>query len=482
MTATQAHLRAVSKFSFGAATHRVKSYKCAATLERTGPGHDVFRKYIYTIETELQGSDLTDLKAQLDTARSGMIASGSDFKLYRQSQIVHQHDAAECHFGPVATLSLNGSEQSGSLESVTITVECLVPISTAGGLIDATYEEASIVDDEGDTTSIVRTGKVITTAAQSAKAYIEANVPTQPAGYDRTLDIRTDDSDSLATYTLTDIKTDRRNTSATVRDHKYTKTTTVKSGVLETIVHTGTVRMVEGNSARTFIEANLPATTSGYGRDYSISNSDDDRDGSYTVTDTRASWSSIPGIESAQLEESETTDANGRIVLGRTGYFVGSDASNQVDAVRTALSGLGVIVSQEVRTDIYDDGKISFRFVALNTADASGITSWTEAVRKSGGGRSRRVLLYPDRNPFIFNAEIQPVVIEITGRATSITGAYVAPPAAPSGLGDYQSGETEYATNRLNDIEFETVWRLVFVCPPGTTIPAPRAKVIAFLP
>ncbi len=482
MSVTQLQLRGVARFSFGVITHRIKSYRCAVSLDRTGVGHDVFRKFTYTIETELEGSDLADLKTQLDTAKASLVTSGSDFKIYRAGTIVHQHDAADCHFGPVATITANGTEQAGSRESITLTVECLVPVSAAGGLIDETYEESTIVDDEGDVTSTVRTGKVITTSATSAKGYIEANVPAQPAGYDRTLDIRTDDTDSSATYTLTDAKTDRRNYDANVRDHKYTRTRNWQGSVLESITYSGSVRMVEGQSAGAFIEANLPAATSGFGRSYSITNSDDDRDGSYTVTDTKASWAGLPGIDEAQLEESESEDANGRRIIGRSGFFVGSDAVAQVEAIRVALAVLGVIVSREVRIDIYGDGKITFRFTALGTTDGSGITAWTEAVRKSGGGRQRRVLLYPDRNPFIFNGESQPDVIEVAGRAVSITGAYVAPPAAPSGLEDYQSGQTDYATSRLSDKEFETAWRMIFICPPGTSVPKPRSKVVAFLP
>lgn len=482
MSATQAQLQEVSKFTFGAATHRVKSYKCASALERTGVGHNAFRKFTYTIETELEGASLANLKAQLDTAKAGLVTSGSDFKLYREGTIVHQHDAAACHFGPVATIALNGAEQAGVFESVTVIVECLVPVSTAGGLIDDTYEEATTIDDESNLAATVRTGKVITTSAQSAKAYIQASIPAQPAGYDRQLEIRTDDTDSSATYTLSDRKTDRRNYDANVRDYKWTRTRSWKGSVLESIVYSASVRMAAGQSAGAFLEANLPAATGGYGRQYSITNSDDDRDGSYTVTDTKATWSGLPGIDEAQLEESENEDANGRITLGRSGFYVGSDAQAQVDAVKAALAAQGVIVSREVRIDIYGDGKISFRFSALKTADGSGITSWVEAVRRSGGGRQRRVITYPDRDPFIFYGESQPVVIEIAGRAVSITGAYVAPPAAPASIAAYQSGDSEYATNRVNDKEFETLWRLTFICPPGTSAPAPRSKVAEFLP
>jgi len=482
---SQNQLRMVMKFTLGAATHRVEKYTCASSLERTGPGHNVFRRFIYTIETELEGTSLANLKAQLDTAKSGLIASGSNFKLYRAGTVVHQHDAADCHFGPVATLSVNGNQQSGTapaFETITVTVECLVPVSTAGGLIDETFEESTTVDDEGDVVSTVRSGKVITTSAASANAYIEANVPAQPAGYDRTLDISTDDTDSSATYKLTDEKTQRRNYDANVRDHKHTRTRSWQGAALESIVWSGSVRMAAGQSAAAYIEANLPATTVGYGRVYSIANSDDDRDGSYTVTDTRSSWSGLPGVDDAQLEESESEDANGRLILGRSGFFVGSGAAAQVEAVRAALAVVGVIVSRDVRIDIYGDGKIAFRFTALSTAEASGITSWSEAVRKSGGGRQRRVLLYPDRNPFIFYGETQPDIIEITGQAMSITGAYVAPPAAPTSLAAFQSGETEYSTTRVNDKEFETSWRMGFIAPPGTAVPAPRSKVVAFLP
>jgi len=480
LTVTQAQLQTVMKFTFGSATHRIITYRCASTLERTGVGHDVWRRFTYSIDTELEGSDLANLKTLIDAAKSELINSGSDFKIYRDAQIIHQHDANGCHFGPVARIDTQAG--AGSLEAITLTVECLVPVSTVGGLIDETYEESTVVDDEGQTTSIVRSGTVLTTAAQSAAAWINANLPAQPVGYDRTLDIKTDDTDTSAAYTLTDAKTQRRNYDANVRDHKWSKTTTIKSGVLETIAWSGTVRMAPGQSARTYIEANLPATTGGYARDYSINNSDDDRDGTYRVTDTRVTWSGLPNIQDAQLEEGESTDANGRITLTRSGFFVGADAATQMASVLAVLALDGVVISRDVRTDIYGDGRISFRFTALATSDASGITSWSEAVRKSGGGRSRRVLLYPDRDPFIFNAETGPRVFEISGRAVSITGSYVAPPGVPIGLEDHQSGETEYATSRINDIELETAWRMLFICPPGTAIPQPRSKIVAFLP
>ncbi len=479
MTVTQAQLQGVCKFTFGAATHRVEKYTCAATLERTGVGHNAFRRFIYTIEAEIEGSSLSNLKTLLDSAKSGLINSGSDFAIFRAGTKVHEHLAADCHFGPVATLSVNGNQQSGTFETITITVECLVPVSTAGGLIDHVFNVRTVVDDEGNVASIVQTGTVTTTAAQSATDWINANVPAQPAGYDRTLDIQADDTDSSATYTLTDAKTDRRHYDANVRDHKFSRTRTWQDGLLQTIAYSGTVRMVEGQSAAAFIEANLPATTPGYARSYSISNSDDDRDGTYSVTDTRATWSAIPGIDKAQLEASRSVDTQGRVTLERRGYFIGNNAQTQVDAVRSALAALGAIIFEEVRQDIYNDQRWSFRFTALTTNHGdppSGIIHWREVVRRSGGGRPRLVSVYPDRYPFIYLGAPGPVVITVSGQAVTVTGAYADPPDAPSSIETYQSGDPDVSRNRLSEIERETTWSMTFICPPGTVAPEPRGR------
>ncbi len=486
MTATQAQLQGVCKFTFGAATHRVERYTCAATLERTGVGHNAFRRFVYTIETEIEGSTLSNLKTQLDSAKSGLINSGSDFTIERAGQIVHQHDAADCHFGPVATLSVNGNQQSGTFETITITVECLVPVSTSGGLIDHFFNLRMVRDDEANIASFVQTGTVTTTAAASAVDWINANVPAQPAGYDRTLDIQSDDTDSSATYTLTDAQTDRRNYDANVRDHKYSRTRTWQDGLLQTIAYSGTVRMAEGQSAAAFIEANLPAQTTGYARSYSISNSDDDRDGSYSVTDTRATWSAIPGIDKAQLEASRSVDTQQRVTLERRGYFIGDEAETQVDAVRSTLAALGAIVFEEVRQDIYNDQRWSFRFTALTTDDGdpngeppvlpSGIVHWREVVRRGGGGRPRLVSVYPDRYPFIYRGAPGPVVITVSGQAVTVTGAYANAPAAPESIAAFQSGQTEESRNRLSEIERETTWSMTFICPPGTIAPEPRGR------
>ncbi len=486
MTVTQAQLQSVMKFTFGGVTHKVESYRCDSALERTGPGHDVFRRYTYTINTELEGTDLANLKTQLDAARTSLMTSGSNFKLYRAGSIVHQHDAADCHFGPTIRFDMNGNQQSKFFETITVTVECLVPVSTAGGLIDHLYSELSTVDDEADTINIVRTGRVTTTVAQSAAAWINANLTAQPAGYDRTVDITTDDTDSEATYTVRDAQTQRRNFDANVRDHKYTKTTTTKSGVLETIAYSGTVRMVEGQSARAFIEANLPAATSGYARDFTVANSDDDRDGTYSVTDTRASWSTIPGIENAQLEESRSVDSQQRVLLERRGFFIGDNAVDEIAAVRTALAAIGTIMSEEIRQDRYKDKRYSFRFIALASDDAdpttdpptpaSGIVFWQETVRRSGGNRARLVSVYPDRDPFIYFGAPQPVVIIISGRLVTVGGAFYDMPAAPASIAAYQSSQTDEVRNRISDHELETAWSMTFVCPPGTLAPTPRDR------
>ncbi len=486
MTVTQAQLQSVMKLTFGGVTHRIERYTCTSALERTGPGHDVFRRFTYTIDCELEGADLANLRTQIDAARTSLMTSGADFKIYRAGSVIHQHDAADCHFGPTIRFDVNGNQQSGFFETITISVECLVPVAITAGVIDHTWREATSVDDEAETTSTVRTGSIVTEDGESAKGAIEDSLPAQPGGYDRQVDISTDDTDTSATYTLTDRLSDRRNTSATVRDHKYTKTTTTKSGVLETIVHNGTVRMVEGESARAFVEANLPAVTSGYARDYSVSNSDDDRDGSYSVTDTRASWSTIPGIEQAQLEESRSVDAQLRVVLERRGFFIGENAVQEIAAVRAALAALGTITFEEIRQDRYKDQRYSFRFTALSSDDAdpnadppvlqSGIVFWQEIVRRSGGARSRLISIYPDRDPFIYFGAPQPVVITLTGRLVSVSGAYYAAPAAPDSIADYQSGQTDEVRNRISERELETTWSMTFICPPGTTAPLPRSR------
>lgn len=484
MTVTQAQLQTVMHFTLGAQTHRVKSYTASTTLERTGIGHDTYRRFTYSIDTELEGSSLSNLKAQLDSAKSGMIGSGSDFALFRSGTKVHEHLAVDCHFGPVASINIDGVEQSGLIESIVVTVECLVPVNVSSGVIDHAWTEQTVVDDEAQTTSIVRTGTLISVSGTSAKVKIEEAVPAQPAGYDRTIDIRTDDTDTSATYTLTDSRTDRRNYDVNVRDHKWTKTTLVRQGVLEEITHTGTVRMAEGQSARAFIEANLPAGVGGFAREYRIDSSDDDRGGSYSVTDRESQWSGLPGVEDARLEETRAVDMQGMVVLTRSGHFTGPGAMTQINEVKEILATLGRVVSSELRQDRYADQRISFRFTALTTEhpnpqnpeQPSGVTFWQEVVRTSGGGAARRVSLYPDRNPFIYFGEPQPVLIEISGRAVTIASDYEAAPGAPASLLAFQHQSPEITKNRPNEIERETTWRMTFICPPGTVAPAPRGR------
>lgn len=570
MSPNQAQLRNVSRFTFGSAEHRIISYSVSTRLERRGANHNVFRGYVFTIRTEVEGSSLADLRGKLDTLQTQLIAAGSDFRLYREDQAVYELLASNCHHGPVASINPDGREQHGFIESFNVTVEALVPVSVVDGLIAHHYNERTRSDEDG-ISETVRTGQVTTASGTSAEAWINANLPAQPPDTLRTIEIDTDDSDTEATYTMTDARSDRRNSSATVRNHTWTETTVSRFGVQESRVRAGQVQMVPGqsalafinanlpatiagfdretqidvrdddetgsyrvsdvkstrrntsaqvhdhqfthstleidgdlteeswngrvemeagNGARAFIEANLPVGSSGVKREVRIDTADDDLSGTYSVRDTPVEWGGVPGIENASQTNEVEEDEQGRLRLTRSGFFVGDNAQQEVDAVRAALAVLGRIVSETLTYDIYGDQRISFRFTAISTADSKGIVFWQEAVSKRGGSKTRITSTYPDRPPFSYFAETTPIVVEMTGRAVahrnSSADRYVAPPLPPTdpiNFADYQSGETDFETVRIDKHHCQTTWRMVFVdLPPGTPIPKPRAPIAKFLP
>lgn len=570
MAPTQAQLRSVNKLTFGAATHRVLGYTMNSRLERRGANHDVFRAYDFAVRTEVEGTNLSNLKSQIDDLRSQCITSAQDFRLYREDQIVYELLAAACHHGPVASIAPDGREQYGLLETLTLNVQALVPVSITAGLIDHNYTERIKTDEDG-TAETVRSGQVTTAAGTSARTWIEANLPAQPGGYLRTLDISADDTDTEVTYTLTDTRSDRRNGSGTVRNHTWTETTVstfgeqvsrVRSGQVEMVpgnsalafinanlpatiagfdreiqidvadddesgtyrvsdvettrrntsatVHdhqytysrttavgkvteeswSGTVTMEDGNSARTFIEANLPAQTEGTRREVRIDTADDDLTGSYSVRDVPSEWSTIPNIENASQSNQVETDEQGRLRYVRSGYFVGANAQVEVDAVRAALAVIARIVSQSLTYDIYGDKRITFQFTALNTSDGTGIVSWQESVSKRGGKKRRVASIYPDLEPFYFFAETQPIIVDIIGRAVALRDTnggdrYVRPPAPPAEGGidyaDWQDGDTEQELVRIDAHHCQTTWRMSFLIPVGTPIPKPRAPIAQFI-
>lgn len=481
---TQAELRNVMRFSFGSANHRVLSYTVRSELIREGVGHNVFRRHTYSIKTELQGTDLANLKTQLDLLKTHLLTPGSDFSLYRESQVVYTHAASSCHFGPVGRITANGVYQTGTFETVDVEIIAEVPVSISGGLIDHNYTERSTVDNNGDTIATVRTGKVTTESGSSAKTWLTSNLPAQPAGFDRRIELTTDDTDTSLTYTLTDSETTRRNTSGTVEDHKYTYAEMFDRDNLIQMTWRGNVVMVDGESARTFIEANLPATTSGFVRTHRIDTADDDLTGTYEVTDTLKEGTSWPpGIDRTELKESVAIDAQHRRVTTKSGFFIGSNAATEVADVKATITHL---ISEEITTDIYDDGRITFRFVGVDSDDASDIVQYAETITRSGSGRSVRVSSYPDRAPFIWNGAQQAMTVVISGRAVSVKKdmggpQYVQPPTppvigGPLDFADYQVGADDVGFVQLSDHEFETTWRQTFILPPGTLIPKPRDK------
>lgn len=569
MSPTQTQLRNVARFTFGSANHRVISYTASTRLERRGANHDVFRGWTFTIRTEIEGADLADLKTKADNLASQLIASGSNFRLERGGTVIYELLAANCHHGPVASINPDGREQHGFIETVTVTIEALVPVSVVGGLIDHFYTERTKSDEDG-LAETVRSGQVTTASGTSAEAWINANLPGQPADTLRTIEINTDDSDTEATYTLTDARSDRRNSSGTVRSHTWTETTVSRFGVQQSRVRAGQVQMVPGQSALAFINANLPGTIAGFDREtqidvrdddetgsYRVSDlkstrrntsaqvhdhqfthstlkvdgdlteeswngrvemetgesartfieanlpiggasvkrevridtADDDLTGTYSVRDTPVEWGGVPGIENASQTNEEEKDEQGRIRLTRSGFFAGENALQEVDAVRAALATLGRIISESLTYDIYGDKRISFRFTAIDTADSTGIAFWQEAVTKRGGKKTRVASVYPDREPFFYFAETTPIVVELTGRAVALRNSsadrYVAPPLPPDqpvNYADLQSGETEFETVRLDRHHCQTTWRMTFLVPVGTPIPKPRAPIANFLP
>lgn len=571
MSPTQAQLRNVSRFTFGSAEHRVISYSVSTRLERRGANHNVFRGYVFTIRTEVEGSSLADLRGKLDTLQTQLIAAGSDFRIYREDQIVYELIALNCHHGPVASINPDGREQHGFIESFNVTVEALVPVSVVSGLIAHHYSERIKTDEDG-VAETVRSGQVTTASGTSAEGWINANLPSQPPDTLRTVEIDTDDSDTEATYTLTDARSDRRNSSATVRNHTWTETTVSRFGVQESRVRAGQVQMVPGqsalafinanlpatiagfdreaqidvrdddetgsyrvsdakstrrntsaqvhdhqfthstlkvdgelteeswngrvemeagNGARAFIEANLPVGSSGVKREVRIDTADDDLSGTYSVRDTPVEWGGVPGIENASQTNEEELDEQRRIRLTRSGFFIGDNAQQEVEAVRAALAVLGRIVSENLTYDIYGDKRITFRFTAIKTADGKGIVYWQEEVTKRGGKKTRVASLYPDREPFFYFAETTPIVVEITGRAVALRDLdgkrrYVRPPLPPAdqGLGinyaDFQSGDTEFERVRIDDHHCQTTWRMLFLIPLGTPLPFPREPIAQF--
>ncbi len=571
MSPTQAQLRNISRFTFGSAEHRVISYSVSTRLERRGANHDVFRGYTITIRTEVEGSTLTDLRNKIDNLRTQLIAAGSDFRLYREDQVVYELLAAGCHHGPVASINPDGREQHGFLESLTVTIEALVPVSVVGGLIAHNYTERQKTDEDG-VAETVRSGQVTTAAGNSARTWIEGNLPAQPADTLRTIEINTDDTDTEATYTLNDARSDRRNSGPTVRSHTYTETTVSRFSVQESRVRAGQVQMVPGNSALAFINANLPAPIAGFDREtqidvrdddetgsYRVSDlkttrrntsaqihdhqfthstlkidgdlteeswagrvtmetgnsartfiegnlpvgqtnvrrqvridtADDDLTGSYSVRDTPVEWGGVPGIENASQSNEEELDEQGRIRLTRSGFFAGDNAQQEVDAVRAALAVSGRIVSESLTYDVYGDKRITFRFTALKTADGTGITFWQESVTRRGGRKRRIASLYPDREPFFYFAETTPIVVEITGRAVALRDLdgkrrYVRPPLPPVDNGinidyaDFQDGDTDFERVPIDRHHCQTTWRMVFLIPLGTPLPFPREPIAQF--
>ncbi|MCC6908239.1 MAG: hypothetical protein IT430_09895 [Phycisphaerales bacterium] len=490
MAPTQTQLRTVNKFTFGSATHRVLGSTMTSRLERRGANHDAFRVYTFSIRSEIEGASKADLKTQLDTLRSECIASAQNFRLYREDQITYELLTADCHHGPVATIQADGREQHGLIESFTLNVEASVPVSVDGeGLIAHHYTER-IREDEDGTAETVRTGQVTTAAGDSAADWISANVPAQPAGYLRTLEISADDTDTEATYTLTDARSDRRNVSATVRNHIYTHATVKIDGDLTQEVWSGSVTMAPANSARAFIEANLPAQGEKTSRTVQIANADDDLTGTYTVTDVPAEWSTLPGIEEGSQSNQVETDEHNRLRYVRSGYFIGATAQQQIDQVRETLAALGRIVSQTLTYDLYGDQRITFQFTALAASDGTGIISWEESVSRRGGRKRRVADLSPDQEPYFFFDLTQPIVVEIVGRAVALRNAdgtdrYVKPPLPPILEGgifyaDWQDGDTEYELARVDAHHCQTTWRQTFFVPVGTPIPVPRGPLPDF--
>lgn len=483
MTPTPTQLLAVAKMTYGSVTLCVQSATVAIEVIRDGAGpagsDDTFRKYTFTITSFIEGSDLGNLKSQIDTLRSNLAVSGQNFALYREAQQVYNILAADCLHGPTAALTMPDEESPGVIQTLQVTVTALVPVSVTSGLVRHLYTDA-FDTDYGELQATSRRGTV-TTLGASAKDWINAHLPVLGAGFTRRVKIDTDKTDTEATYSVDDSKRHRNAVPGEILSHIFTDTEETENSVIVRTQRSGTVLAVIGEDAYDWINANLPALDTGFLRKVSISVDDTRREGTYTVTDEKASDGDWPGdLSSARLDTRTSINEQYQKLITKSGRFVGTGAQDHLDAVRASMAN---IITEETTYETYGEQGITFSFTALLTKNNDGLLAWQETVAVEQNGNRRGVVLYPGRDPLVYTGEALPVVITITGsaEAAEATQRFIAPPGDPVGLSAFRDGAPRLTFGRSTERRRVTQWTYRYIVGTVGAVPSPRNPIVAYI-
>lgn len=347
---------------------------------------------------------------------------------------------------------------------------------------DHKYTDTTITQEDV-LISTRRSGTVITIDPNNAVTWINANLPAPVAGYNRQIDISVDDTGWSATYTVSDtLSTYRNQVPATIKDHQYTIRSVTENAVLKSITQSGTVTAETGQNAYTWFLANLPATNEGFKRTQDISVNDNSENVTYTIADTKVAGNTQlpPGIDEAQVVARQSQDSQHRDIIITSGRFVGSGAIPEINAIREQI-GTDNILTEELNTETYGKGAVTFSFTTLKSKDDAGLLSWQENIRMDGGGYAKQVITHTDREPFIYNSVQLPVSITVSGQGEAL-GQYLLPPPVLDELTDYLDSEPESSYSRINDKVYVTTWSQRYILPTKPLIAIlPRSPIYQFV-
>lgn len=195
-------------------------------------------------------------------------------------------------------------------------------------------------------------------------------------------------------------------------EHDYTITETEDEDGLITLTRRGTVRVVNGELAREWLDTELideERTAAGEdGLSFSVRYTQgmDAALVEYEYTLADKSLGTGGGVTESQKDDRTAKDARGRIVRTVSGYAVGPGATTFAEAAEPASSATLIRTRRDISAPSEPEGRVTFSYELLTGVVSEDfpdilIFGFAESVAEVEGGRSAQVQEYMDEDPSI---------------------------------------------------------------------------------
>lgn len=195
-------------------------------------------------------------------------------------------------------------------------------------------------------------------------------------------------------------------------EHSYERSEETDPYGLVTIRQSGTVRVINGQNAKTYAAANITdaeaTAADGANQTFTIvwRTNADAALVRYEFTRAPRAGSAGGDVDEAEIDDRTEETSDGRTVRTISGRARGSDATTFAEGLEPAASSTSVLTRRSISEPAEPDGWVSFNFqLTLGVTDATFpglvIVSFSQSISPVGGGRDIVASRYYDADPIL---------------------------------------------------------------------------------